>query len=606
MASTPPPAQPPAPPKRRGPRLLLWITALGMLLLTIGGVAVGVLMYDAEPEIADGAWLGMRLSGSIEDGPLPDAFVFDPEQIPLTLHEYAALIDRAAEDEGVEGLYLELDGPGLSMAQVQELRGAIGRLRAADKHCVVWSKTYDNLSWYLANACDEVHLHPEGVPMVIGLSLTTEHYAATLEKVGVQADYEKMGRFKSAVETFEATEPSEATQEMYIALLDSLFNGFVADSAVGRGLSEDEVRALIDDPPITATDAMARGLVDALTYRDELIDDQKLLRDGEEIELIKTQRYAEGLRRDWRAPAKKVAVVHLQGTIIDGESSGGGFGGGAVIGDASVVPQLDELAEDEDIVAVVLRVDSPGGSALASDVMWRAVQQLNEVKPVVVSMGSYAASGGYYISMGARHVFAEPATLTGSIGVYAGKLAISGLLEKAGVGTWTVSRGELAGLLRSPAPFTDAERAKLRERIEAFYTSFITKAAEGRGMEVDAVDAVAQGRVWTGAQALEVGLVDELGDLRAAVNKAAELAGEDPAELGRKVVPRRLTFLEALTESLEQDVRAEAVRSLVGEALQVPEPGQELLSHLERATVLQEMLSSGGVAAIDPVRVTVR
>ncbi|MCB9764884.1 MAG: signal peptide peptidase SppA [Alphaproteobacteria bacterium] len=593
---------------KKSTRLLLWITALGMLILIATGVAVGLLVYDDTPSVAEGAWLEVRISGSMPDGPLPDSFVLDPEQIPLTLHEYAALLHRAAEDEDIGGVFLDLDSVSMSMAAVQELRGGLAAVREAGKPCWTWSKVYDNKAWYLASACDQIMMHPQGVPMVIGLSMTTEHYAGTFEKVGVQADYERVGTYKSAVETYEAIEPSEPSKEMYGAMLDSVFDTFITDAAVGRGLSEDALRALINDPPITAGSALEKGMVDRLAYRDELRndDDQLVISEDETADLVDLQDYARGLRSDWRGGDKVVAVVHLQGAIVDGKSTGGGFGGSAVVGDRSVVPMLEKLAEDEDVVAVVLRINSPGGSALASDVIWRAVDKLNEEKPVVVSMGGAAASGGYYIAMAGRHIVAQPATLTGSIGVFAGKFAIDGLLEKVGITTWTTQRGDLAGLLSSPAPFTDAERAKLRERIEDFYATFLAKAAEGRGMTVEEVDAVAQGRVWTGAQALEVGLVDELGGLELAVQRAVELAElDEDVEVGRRMLPRRSTFLEALTESLNQQTAAPIKEALSAQLLPAPTLPAAVTERLDGAALLQRVLDAGGLAAFEPVRISV-
>lgn len=249
----------------------------------------------------------------------------------------------------------------------------------------------------------------------------------------------------------------------------------------------------------------------------------------------------------------------------------------------------------------MLRIDSPGGSALASDVIWRAVRKLDEKKPVVASMGATAASGGYYIAMAAREIVAQPGTITGSIGVFAGKFALTELYKKVGLTTWTTRRGALAGLLSSPDAFTDPERAKLRQRIEAFYTTFITKAGESRGKTPEEIDAVAQGRVWTGRQAHGVGLVDNLGGLDLAVDRAASLAGlAEDADVGRKLLPEPQTFWDALSESLDQ-ARSPAVRVSLPETL-----GPELSKAVELAFSLEQMSSRGGLLALDPVIITVR
>ena len=586
---------------RSSTRLLLWLAALGVLLalLVIGGVTL--FMWDGGPEsLASGnkkGWLKLELRGELADSPKIDALSFDPEDRALTIGELAAVVKRAQDDPDITGIFVDLDNPQLSMATAQELRGALVSLTESGKPCVTWSKTYENLTYYLASACGEIHLHPEGVPMVLGLNVTTTYLADTLGKLGVKADYERVGAYKSAVETFEELAPSPASVEMYNSMIDDLYAGLTEDIAAGRKRSVEDVRALIDDPPITAADAKDRGLIDQLTYRDELVD--RLKEDGDGTS---TKGYAKGLRNDWRKAENTVAVLHLSGNVVDGESGGGGFGGGSGnIGDTTVVKALDELAEDENITAVVLRIDSPGGSALASDVIWRAVRKLDEKKPVVASMGATAASGGYYIAMAAREIVAQPGTITGSIGVFAGKFALTELYKKVGLTTWTTRRGALAGLLSSPDAFTDPERAKLRQRIEAFYTTFITKAGESRGKTPEEIDAVAQGRVWTGRQAHGVGLVDTLGGLDLAVDRAASLAGlAEDAEVGRKLLPEPQTFWDALSESLDQ-ARSPAVRVSLPETL-----GPELSKAVELAFSLEQMSSRGGLLALDPVIITVR
>ena len=592
---------------KKGTRLLLWITGLGLLIFTAAGVAVVLLVVNDQElpgfasNSADGEqeWLHVHLRGPISDGPKPDSLIVDPEDIPLTVHDIAATLHEAAKDDDIDGLVLHLDGHGLGLAGAQEIRNAIERFDEADKDCRAWSKVYENIDWYLASACDEIHLHPEGVPMAIGLKVSTSYYAGTFEKIGVAGDFERVGEFKAAIESYERDSPSGPSMLMYNELLDSLWMGFTSDIARGRGLDRHEIEVLIDDPPVTAKSALERGMVDALTYKDEF--DEQLEDEG--VEYVELDDYAAGVRNRWRRADEKVAVLHLQGTIIDGESSSGGFGGD-YIGDATTVELLEELAENEDIVAVVLRIDSPGGSALASDVMWRAIRELDEKKPVVTSMANYAASGGYYLSMATRHIVAEPGTITGSIGVFGGKFAMAELYEKLGITTWSSQRGQLAMLYNLTDPFTDVERRKIRERIEAFYDTFVTKAADGRGMTWEEIDAVAGGRVWTGQQAYEVGLVDELGGIEDAVAVALDEAGvviDD--DIGRMVLPRRQTLVEALLKSLSeqqstigQNSQQQALRDIAGD---------EVIDALERGHAMQQVLEVGGIAAMDPVHITI-
>jgi protease IV len=581
---------------KKGTRLLLWITALGAVIFVAAAAAIALIVFADMPSFDDeDVWVDLTLAGTISDGPRPDSVIVDPENIPLTVHDISATLHYIAADEGVAGIAVELDSPALGLAGAEEIRAGLQAIVDSGKECTVWSKTFDNLSWYLASPCT-LNLHPEGVPMAIGLKVSTTYYAGAMEKLGVSGDFERVGTFKSAIETYENTAPSEPTIEMYDTLLDSLDDNFTAGIAEGRDMKQGQIRRLVNDPPVTATTALDRGMVDALTYRDEWEDALP-----EERKPFRAAHQA--VMNDWRGFGPEVAVVHLQGTIVDGSSSAGGLFGGSVIGDATVVDQLEELQKDDDVVAVVLRIDSPGGSALASDVMWRAIQELDAEKPVVASMGGYAASGGYYMAMAARHIVAQPSTLTGSIGVFGGKMAMGGLYEKLGITTWTSQRGELANLYNTTQPFTDPERAKIRERIEAFYDTFVTKAAEGRDMSWDELDAVAGGRVWTGAQAHEVNLVDELGGLELAIERALEYAEvEEGQHVGRRILPRRQTLMEALLDGLN-DQQAGTPELVSAEDLL----GAEVAAELEAAYRMDQVLTAGGgIAAMLPERVVVQ
>jgi len=575
----------------QGNRLLIGVVALAGLILT--ALVLGVTLLWDDEAIVTGEeskrWMRLRLAGAVLDGPEEDAFHFDPEQAPLTLPEISGALHAAAADPSVTGLLLHLDRPSLGLAQTQELRAGLTALTAAGKECVVWSKTYENVSWYLASPCTEITMHPGGVPFVVGLSMSTTYFAGTLDKLGLTADYLRVGEYKSAVESYTRDAPSDEAQEMYTALLDSLQGTFVDDlAATGRWTSE-EVLALLEDPPVTPEAAVERGLIDALTYSDELNER------FEDVDTVPLRAYLDEVRADWkRSPS--VAIVHVGGTIIDGRSQGGGFGGTSA-GDRTVVERLRDLEDDDDIAAVVIRVDSPGGSALASDVIWRAVGELKAVKPVVASMGGMAASGGYYVAMATDHIVADPSTLTGSIGVFGGKVALSGLFEKVGLTTWSVQGAPLAGINSSVEPFSERERAKLQERMDNFYASFVQKAAEGRGMSFDALDAVARGRVWTGAMAVEHGLVDELGGIEDAVRVAGQLAGVD--DPGRRFVPAPLDlfeWLELMTEPSDAQARA-TLQAVLGER------GSDLLAH---SRALQTALEQDGFVAALPLHVAIR
>jgi protease IV len=570
-------------------RLILWVAGLGVLVMTTTLIALLVLISDRPTIKGEDNLLKLRLQGAIADGPTEGSLYMSAAEIPLRVPDIALLLHTASQDERVNGLFLHLENPSLSFAGAQEIRSGLVALEAAGKPCTTWSKSYDNLSWYIASACSRLTIHPEGAPQVLGLQVQTEHYAAAFEKIGVQAQIERIGQFKSAPEAYGRTTPSEPSKLQMNALLDSLHNQLVRDTANGRKISVEALEDLLADPPMDSKSAVARGLIDEAIYLDAL--EESL---GGEFE--RARPYFSSIQKGWTRPRKAVAIVHVQGTIIDGRSQSP-FGGGTMAGDNSLVSQINALEEDDSIVAIVLRVNSPGGSAIASDSIWQAVKRVGQVKPVVVSMGSYAASGGYYVSMPAAHIVAQPATLTGSIGIFGGKFSLGGLFEKAGITHWNASRTPYAGLNDSTRPYTDAERAKIQARLQTFYTSFVNKAADGRKMTPEALHERAQGRVWTGEQALKQGLVDSLGGLEDAISKAIELSNEtDP--VGREVFPRDDTLWDMIWSPPEID--PDSLSAILGQTIP-----QSLVAPLGEALVVSRILEAEGTAALLPERILV-
>ncbi len=585
---TPRPVPAPAPRRRssgRGARLLIGISVMG--LVTLAAATAGAIFLARDGigggGVTDNSFLEVELRGALADAPGDAGFVLDPADFPPLITEIAADIRRAATDARISGLYLEIGDLSTGWAAVQELHDAVAAFSASGKPCHAYGETFDNKGYYLASACTQVYLAPAGLVMVNGFNITSEYYAGTLEKIGVRSNFEHVGDFKSAVETFERTGPSEAAALATDAMLDSLFDQLLNGIAAGRRLPPEQVRAIIDNPPITPEGAVAAGLVDGLKYRDEVREGMA----GKERTEIGD--YAEAAS-PLGGPAKTIVVIHAEGQIISGDSGGQMFGG-QMIGDRSLSELLKEVREDEAVVAVVLRVNSPGGSGLASDTIWHDIKRVRDAgKPVVVSMGDYAASGGYYIAAAADAIVAQPGTLTGSIGVFGGKMNLAGLYEKLGITMHTYQRGHLAGMLSGTRDFSEAERAKFREFLESFYEVFLTRVAEGRGMTREAVHEVAQGRVWTGQQALDRKLVDELGGLDVALRRARELAQIGPEEdVGIERLPKRRTLFEQLVDDL-QETRMPVEAALVPEI-------REAYSTL---TTLDRILDGGGVAALLP------
>ncbi|MDP2309021.1 MAG: signal peptide peptidase SppA [Pseudomonadota bacterium] len=543
------PAPPAARPRRsgRGARLLIGISVMG--LVTLAAATAGIVFFARDGfsggGVTDDSYLEVELDGGLADAPGEGGFVMDPADFPPLVTEVAADIRRAATDPRIKGLYLEVSSVGTGWAAAQELHDAIAAFTASGKPCHAYGETFDNKSYYVASACDNVYIAPAGLILLNGFSVTTEYFAGTLEKIGVRSNFEHVGDFKSAIEPFQRTGPSEAASIATDSMLDSLFAQLADGIAAGRGMTSEQVRAIIDNPPITPEAALAVGLVDGLKYRDEV---REVIAGEERTEIGDYHEPSSPL-----AVGKTIAIVHAEGQIISGDSGSPVFGG-SMVGDRTVAEMLEAVREDDDVVAVVLRVNSPGGSGLASDAMWHDIKRVRDAgKPVVVSMGDYAASGGYYIAAAADFIVAEPGTLTGSIGVFGGKMNLAGLYEKLGITMHTYQRGQLASLLSPTSDFSEPERAKFREFLEGFYQVFLTRVADGRGMTRDQVHEVAQGRVWTGVQAKERGLVDELGGLDVAIAKARVLAniteGEDISLLR---LPKRRTFVEQIVEDLQK------------------------------------------------------
>ncbi|MDT4999263.1 MAG: protease [Mycobacterium sp.] len=476
---------------------------------------------------------------------------FDPLAViagggrPLLLRDAVTAIHRAAEDDRVAGLIARVQIPATSAGPVQELREAIAAFSDA-KPSLAWAETYPGtLSYYLASAFREVWMQPSGTVALVGFATNAMFLRDALDKAGVQAQFIARGEYKSAANLFTQDGYTDAHREADSRLIESLHAQVLAAVAESRHIEPAEVDALADKAPLLRDAAVEGRLVDRIGYRDEAYN-----RIGELVGAPSDSGDADGpdgpprlyLSRYPRAnlsvptpplPGRKgkptIAVVTLAGPIVSGR---GGrqispLGTSSAGGD-TIAAALREAGADDAVSAVVLRVDSPGGSVTASETVWREVNRLHEAgKPVVASMGAVAASGGYYVSMSADAIVANPGTITGSIGVVTGKLVARDLKDRLGIGSDSVRTNPNADAWSLNKPFTDEQHAHVEAEADLFYTDFVQRVAQGRGMTVEAVDAVARGRVWTGADALERGLVDELGGLRTAINRAKVLAGFD-------------------------------------------------------------------------------
>ncbi|MGD8903353.1 MAG: signal peptide peptidase SppA [Anaerolineae bacterium] len=477
-------------------------------------------------------------------GTYPERTVQRPRRFPLSLlpwpspppsvDSFATSLERIAHDPRVKGAVLIMSDLAAGPATVGSLRAAILRLRQAGKRCVAYMHDLGTWTYYLASACDEI-LAPESTTFrATGLWSEAVFLKDTLALVGLEADFEAIAEYKVSPDTMRRSKMTDPHREMLESLLDSLYNEITATVAQGRDMSEEVVRSLFDEAPMTASQASDAGLIDDVCYEDEVPHRLGTQEEPATLAAWSAARRRLVQPRRWRS-RRAIGVISVVGTIVQGSSQRSPIPvpiplplPPAQAGSDTLVQQLRAAARDKAIAAVILHVDSPGGSAMASDLIWREAANLREKKPLVVYMSNRAASGGYYVSAPASEIFAQPTTLTGSIGIWGGKLIAAGLYDKLEIGRESVSRGRAAGMYADAVPFSDEERAKLRANIGIGYARFKDRVARGRSLLEDEVEAIARGRVWTGEQALKRGLVDALGDLHDAAERARQLAEVSP------------------------------------------------------------------------------
>lgn len=445
---------------------------------------------------------------------------------PLSLTDLDRSFRQIGADPRPTGLILHLRGFGMSLADLQTLRSSILRLREQGKRVIAFAQNYDNATYYIASACDEIVLQPGGSLNTLGLVSQPTFMRGALEALGIQLDAIAITPFKGAYDSLTLDTISPEGRQQLDWLLDSRYDILVQDIAAGRGMTSEAVREMIDTAPHLDSTALEKGYIDALLHEEGLakhLQAEHLMTWGDA---------QKKLLREWRKHADKyVAVLPLSGIMLPGESATPPidlpipFIGGERLGDLTVVRQVRNLMPNKAAAAVVVWIESGGGAAITADAMTAALLELAKDRPVVAYMNSVAASGGYYVATPAQWIVAQPGTITGSIGVILAKPVTGGLYEKLKVNRLEFTRGANASIFSDAAPFTPAQREQMRASIEHNYQQFIKYVAESRRMSLEAVDAVGGGRVWTGQQALENGLIDQLGDLRAAIDKARELAG---------------------------------------------------------------------------------
>ncbi len=577
----------------------------GKTLLIIGGILFVLMLVSiigialiaeslSKPDVPENSVLVLNVSGDLPDYNPPDpmAKVFGVDQAE-SFSSLLTQMRKAKVDSRVGGILLDIDFPGIGWGKADELREAIKDFKASGKPVYAYMEMGTNKEYYIAAAADKIYLPPAGDLYITGFAAQAMFFRGSLDKLGVEPQFLKIGKYKNAPDQYTEKEMTEGQKEVINAILDDYYNRVSTAIAESRNKSPEDVKALIDNAPYNAKQAQSLGLIDEAIYRDQVYEKLKTQLGYKAEDKLRT--VSTGSYRDVPADSlglnngERVAVIYASGGIGSGKSNNSPLGG-QTVGSDTIVQALTEATEDETIKAIVLRVDSPGGSALASDVMWHAIEKAKEKKPVVVSMGDVAASGGYYISCNANKIVAEPSTLTGSIGVFLGKPILNGFYDWVGVTTQYTLRGKNAGLFRENTKWEGDELEKMWGQTRSiYYDNFIPKVAQGRNKTVEEVDALGQGRVWTGFQAKERGLVDEFGGLEKAIDIAKELA-KLPADkdVKRIAYPKPVPFLSKIFGTAEDTTFNKTEEQKAQEAVIKSLP-EDVRKTLKYAAMLDQM-----------------
>ena len=542
-----------------------------------------------------------KLKGPIAETPVEMPPLFEKHP-PLSMKSLLERFKQARLDNNVVAIVMDLQDAAPGMAQLEELHTAMRQFSAVDKPVFVHAESLRTGTYLAATGASHISMVPTGDVWLTGIYGEAPYLRGTLDKMGCTPDFEHFGDYKSASEIFMRTGPSPEAQEMNNWILDGIYDAILKHIADSRGMTKEKVSDLIDDGPYSAEEAFKAGLIDSIQHRQDFIADLEK-RYGEGVEFVSDY----GKKDDMSVPEDpfamfaflmklfnpspkvytepSVAIVYVEGAIMTGESEPSPFGGSSGAFSTSIRRALDKAADDDTVKAVVMRVDSPGGSALASEIILNASRRVAAKKPVIVSMGNVAGSGGYYVTCASETIFADPSTITASIGVLGGKIVTTGMWDKLGVDWHENQRGKMAGMLSSSEKFNDEERAKIRQYMGDVYEIFKGHVTKARGSKLTKpIDQIAGGRVFTGAQALELGLVDKLGGLEDSIKFAAERAGLGEYDI--RVIPEPQSIFDLFMQKDTEDY-ASARASAASMFLDVP--------------MMRELLPV--VAKFDPLRV---
>ncbi len=554
-----------------------------------------------------------KIKGELVETPvnMPPLFGEEP---PLSLKGLLERFKEARLDSDVVAIILDVQEAQLGLGQLEEIHEALRKFAAVDKPVFVHADSLFTGTYALATGASHISIVPTGDVWLTGLYGETPYLRGMLDKIGCTPDIEQCGDYKTAGEPIMRKEPSEHSKQMTKWLVDGLYGTVVERIAKGRGISTDKVIQLIDNGPYSADEALAAGLIDSVKHRQDFIADIKT-RYSDSVEFVSDYGEQDDLEmpQDPFAmitffmqllnPSPKVytepsvAVVYVEGAIQTGSAEPSLFGGTSGAFSTTIRRALDKAAEEDSVKAVVLRVDSPGGSALASEIILDATKRVAAKKPLVVSMGNVAGSGGYYVTCGAETIFADAGTITASIGVISGKIVTTGMWDKLGINWHPVQRGKMAAMLSSAAPFSEAERAKMRHYMETIYGIFKGHVTNARGEKLKKpIDEMAGGRVFTGQQALDLGLVDKIGGFEDAIKFAAQRAGLGEYDI--RVIPEPPSIFDLFKPQDEKDAHADAAVGIASLLAKTPEVGA-ILSTLAQVDPLRAKAIVQALTRID-------
>lgn len=558
---------------------IVGLIIFSLLALIIGSTVIGfIASSEDEVEVADNSVLHLKLNRPIverETGlQLSPLDVLGGEDGVHGLMEIVQSIRHAKENEKIKGIYLESQFIQAGYASLKEIRDQLEDFKASGKWVISYNETFTEKDYYISSVANEIYLNPVGALELNGLVQETVFLKGAFDKLGIEPQIFRVGEFKSAVEPFFRTDMSEANREQTNAFLNNIYSVFLDDVARSREVDRNELERISDEMLVrTPEDAERYKIVDRLAYYDEVQSSmrQKLeLEEDDDITFIEYKKYKKSIGPEGNA-SNRIAVIVASGDIVSGE------GDAQNIGSDKFAAEIRKARKNDRIKAVVLRINSPGGSALASDVIWREIVLTSQEKPIIASMSDLAASGGYYLAMACDTIVAQPNTITGSIGIFAMLPNLEGFLnDKLGITTDAVETGELSNLFRVTSSLSEFEKSIIQNAIEDGYETFTRKAAEGRNMPVEELRRVASGRVWSGLEAQDRGLVDVLGSLDDAVRIAAEKAALAEGDYRLRFYPEQKSFIEQLMERLNANVEAKAMQLQFGEFYPYVKQLQEL------------------------------